>query len=575
MLSASAKDSAYRVKVVGEDLSRRTRKELLALSSVQRWSTVGEVSARLLRARAEADLRDMGRHLEAAGHYAWSIQLEVPSDDALARPESAEVRFQVEAGPLFRVRSLITLPVPPAGKPAPPATVDPHGLAATADRLSAAGRARVNRLRENGHPWARLLDTEVQVDRTAGVVDVVFRLEPGPRATFGEITLAGLEAVREDRARRLLSAQTGRTYDQRVANASRHALEASDLFSLVRWREAEEPDAQGRVPVRVELRERRFRTLTLSLDYETDDGPGARAGLLHRNLFGGGERIATLLDGDENGLRWENRYTQPAFLQPRLALRASLDAERRDTDAYRADSLRATLALSHPLPHRWTGTVGTEWAGDDVHHDEDDRWSVLWSLPSSLERTTTDHAQDPARGHRLRLEAEPFTSLRGADDFFTRIGVTHRQFLPLHPARRVVLAGRFSATGILEAGRENIPAPERLYSGGGGSVRGYALQAVGPRDAKGKPQGGLSRLETSVELRAPLLGALGAVAFWDAGAVGETSWPGEGQALRTAVGGGLRLATPVGPIRFDLAFPLGRRPGDDPYQFYLSVGQAF
>jgi translocation and assembly module TamA len=122
---------------------------------------------------------------------------------------------------------------------------------------------------------------------------------------------------------------------------------------------------------------------------------------------------------------------------------------------------------------------------------------------------------------------------------------------------------------------EDIPASRRLYAGGGGSVRGYAYQSVGPLDANNKPTGGRSLVEMSVEARIRITDSIGIVPFVDGGSASEDAWPST-DSLQWAAGIGLRYYTPIGPLRLDVATPLNRRPGiDDSFAFYISLGQAF
>ena len=119
---------------------------------------------------------------------------------------------------------------------------------------------------------------------------------------------------------------------------------------------------------------------------------------------------------------------------------------------------------------------------------------------------------------------------------------------------------------------EAVPADERFYSGGGGSVRGYEYQQIGPQQ-DGVPLGGDKMVEFSMELRMQPGRRLGYAAFVDGGTVYND---GLDRSLRYGAGVGLRWFTGVGPLRVDVAFPLN--PSDDQVerlQFYISLGQAF
>ncbi len=138
-----------------------------------------------------------------------------------------------------------------------------------------------------------------------------------------------------------------------------------------------------------------------------------------------------------------------------------------------------------------------------------------------------------------------------------------------------VLAGRTRIASIIADSVGDVPQNRLLYAGGGGSVRGYERRFVGPLDAEGDPEGGLSALEASLELRARVWGDLGGVLFVDAGSVSRESYPGFEEGVQVAVGTGVRYYSPAGPIRLDVAFPVNGRDEDDFFQFYFSIGQAF
>jgi translocation and assembly module TamA len=137
-----------------------------------------------------------------------------------------------------------------------------------------------------------------------------------------------------------------------------------------------------------------------------------------------------------------------------------------------------------------------------------------------------------------------------------------------------VLAARLKVGTIFGGNIPLVPAQDRFYAGGGGSVRGYGYQEVGPRFSDNNPQGGLSLVETSFEVRKRITQQWGAVAFIDAGAVGLQTNP-DFTRPKYGVGVGVRYNLGFGPIRLDLATPLNPGKGDPILQVYLSIGQSF
>ena len=143
------------------------------------------------------------------------------------------------------------------------------------------------------------------------------------------------------------------------------------------------------------------------------------------------------------------------------------------------------------------------------------------------------------------------------------------------PDDKLVLAGRVEAGGLAGAGLRTIPASLRYYTGGAGSVRGYAYQSLGPRDHKDEPLGGRSYQVVNLEARYKITEDVGIVPFLDGGMVYRDELPRIIGDMNWGAGLGLRYYTPIGPVRLDVGFPLQPIDGDPPVQIYVSIGQSF
>jgi translocation and assembly module TamA len=195
-------------------------------------------------------------------------------------------------------------------------------------------------------------------------------------------------------------------------------------------------------------------------------------------------------------------------------------------------------------------------------------------VPGKLDWDFSDDLLNPTRGGRLSLLAAPYVDTLGPDRRFAKARLTHTRYLGLHDD--VILALRGSVGGIGGADLDDIPADERFYAGGGGSVRGIPYQLAGPLDEDDDPTGGRSLLEVGAELRYRATESIGLVLFLDGGTVADSAVPDFSEELRWGAGPGLRYFTPIGPLRVDVGFPLNARQGvDDLFQLYLSIGQAF
>ncbi len=180
---------------------------------------------------------------------------------------------------------------------------------------------------------------------------------------------------------------------------------------------------------------------------------------------------------------------------------------------------------------------------------------------------------NPTRGWRFDAETDP-TLIEGDRSLgYLKTEAQVSGYLPLGGGLPIV-AARVKLGSILGGSIPGVPADRRFFAGGGGSVRGYGYQAVGPRLSDNTPEGGLSLTEGSIELRQRLSKSWGLVAFADVGGIGTSSAPSFDN-LAIGVGAGVRYDLGFAPLRLDIATPVNSRRGDSPVQIYISIGQAF
>jgi translocation and assembly module TamA len=148
------------------------------------------------------------------------------------------------------------------------------------------------------------------------------------------------------------------------------------------------------------------------------------------------------------------------------------------------------------------------------------------------------------------------------------------QTLGLSEPGRSVLGFRALVGFAQGAGTFSLPPDQRFYAGGGGTIRGYRYQSVGPQFEDGYPTGGTAIEAGSVEYRQRLGVNWGAALFADGGAVNDEIQPWAGN-FHVGVGAGIRYYTPIGPLRLDVAVPTTREQNSDSFEIYIGLGQAF
>lgn len=566
------------------------------------------VSAFGLVARAEADFGRFETVLRSFGYYdawirIWIAGRPVEDPDLLpalqgATPEApVPVAVEITPGPLYRI-GMARLEGSLPGE-ARAAFGLRQGDPARARDVLTAGEAVLETLREGGFALAEVPAPEALVDHATRTMEVLYRVEAGPRLALGSIQVIGLERLRERYVLRRLGLMPGEPFSPSRLEAARRDLLAGGVLAWARLTPGTAPDDDGRLPLTLEVAERPRRVVRLAAAYSSDEGLSVSTSWTHRNLFGGAESLtlgADMSRFEGTDLNAPSYFANATLRVPDLwlrdlDLRVDLAAVSENLDAYDREALTAGIALERRFSGRLSGSAGTAFEHARITQDGVTRDYRLLSLPMSLTYDGSDDRLDPRRGLRLTARVTPskvlegesstFVVARGDGSFYLDLAGygTGQRALGADAGDRAdqsrwVLAARLGLGSILGAGTDSVPPDWRFYAGGGGSVRGYPFQSIGPRTASDSPAGGAGLVEAALEVRRRFAGNWGAVAFVDAGAVSENPLPDVGT-LAVGVGIGLRYHTPIGPIRADIATPLDRDVGDSPVQLYIGIGQAF
>ena len=542
----------------------------------------GAPSRAFLRRRALDDAPTAQRILRSFGYFESAAEIEVeelPSEGD--GPPRALARFALAPGRPYILASHGFQVLEDGGTPPAPldaaALGSPVGDVARAGPILDAEGAAVAKLLATGRPYARLLGRDALADPEAATVEVETAISSGAPFVFGDPVFEGLEAVEAEYLETYARWTPGAPWDQRRVRDYQRALNDTNLFGFVSVAAPETPPEGPAAPVVVRVEEAPFRTVTAGARWSTDLGPSVRGSFTHRNLFGSNETLRLQADAGRDEQALEARYRVPQYLRDQQDFVSGLNLRHTDDDAFEEYAGTLTAGLERRVSRWWVIGAGGLAEVSSVDDGEGFRDFFLLGLPVSATYENTDDLLNPTEGARLRVETIPFIGIEDNGDtpLFTRINAVGSAYLALDDERRYVFAARGRIGSIINDEVDDVPANWRLFSGGGGSVRGYAERSIGPLDADGDPIGGLSALEAGAELRARVAGDFGLAVFAEAGLVGEDAWPTFEEDVQYAAGGGLRYFSPIGPVRVDVGVPLNPRDSDDDFQIYLSIGQAF
>ena len=529
----------------------------------------------LLRRRVNNDIPVLQKALRSQGYYGSQITSRIDAD-----VQPLKIIFIVDKGLPYVLESV---DICVTGSDSKEKTKVPNVLdigltlkePARSKPILDAKPAIVCWYRNRGFPFPKVSEPEAVVDHKKVTVTVAFSVQPGLKAGFGHTEFSGLESVGEAYMHGKIPWKKGDPFNAERLKLLEGRLMKTGLFSSVKAKDGPFIDEKGRISVGVEVRERKHRTIKGGASYRTDEGPGLNLSWEHRNILGRGESLK--LSGLASGiaLAAEGRFRRPEFLRSDQALLLNARLAEDSPDAFESRNLTSMAQIERKLSKRMDLSAVLGFRLSKVEQfGREERFDLI-SLPVNFRWDTSDQLLDPSRGGRMDFQAAPFYDLYGEDIFFYKGYARYSRYINISKDPPLVLALRASLGAMGGAERDKIPADIRFYAGGGGSIRGYAFQSVGPiRD--NEPVGGRSLINMSAEVRIKITEKIGLVTFIDGGSAFESAFPDFGETLQWGGGLGFRYFTAIGPLRLDVGIPINRRPDiDDPFQIYVGIGQAF
>lgn len=544
--------------------------------------------------RSRADAAILTELLRAEGYYAAFVTARTRGEGG-----SIAVTLEAEAGPLYRFESVSYPGIEAVGEAEARSLRAIHGIEVgdpvrAEEVLEARGRLE-EQLGRRGYALGEVGDQEIVVDHETRTATLTLPVEPGIETRFGAIRILGDPPFPDAHVARLARFEPGDNYDSALIGDLRRALIQTGLIADIAIEEVVQPD--GRVDLDLTLSPAPPRTIAGEAGFETGEGLRVEANWTHRNFFNpeGALTLSGVLGTQEQlaGIL----YRRSNWKQRDRILTAQFIAGNIERDGYEARYIGAGAGLERVTnflwQKPWVWSIETEvLATDERDRLEEidltfERAYFIAALAGALRYDGTDSLLDPTTGFRLGGRLAPELSVEldtlslgaeqveaGARETYLRAEVEGSVYYPA--TEDLVVAGRLKVGTLFGAERGNIAPSRRLYAGGGGSVRGYGYQQLGPKDILGDPIGGRSLTEFSIEARYRF-GAnrqFGIVPFLDGGRLAEGEWPGT-RGWQFGVGVGARYYSSFGPIRIDVGTPINRQEGDSRVAVVVSLGQAF
>ena len=433
-------------------------------------------------------------------------------------------------------------------------------------------------LQNNGYPDP-LVTLQITIDRTAHEVIAHLAGQPGPRAQVVAVRIHGNERTADHVVQRQVRVRENTRYDASQVEATVRGLYGTGLFGQVEVRRTNADEAGKQVALDIAVHEVDAREIDFLAGYGSYET--LRGGVFYsdRNLFGLGQRFQVGARASLKGQGLSATWIEPHLFGSDTSLTIGGHAREREEPTFVDIPRGFDVALARDLWGPLRGRIGYSLQSRDGSEIDSSIGNVadtefeIGSVFGELVLDRRDSPLYPSAGYRLSAKLEHAADVFGGSVNLDRVTWSAAGF---HTFTKDWVLGLSMRAGVIWTHDAlGIPVQERFYNGGESTVRSFDESEVGPLSATGTPTGGALFNTLNAELRFPIVAALHGALFADAGNVGLDPDRYDLRDARYALGGGLRLVLPIGPVRLDGAVNPDRRPGEETWVLHLSVGLPF
>lgn len=485
-----------------------------------------------------------------------------------------------------------------------------EGTIYNASEVNAVSEAIKDKLSMLGYAFSQVTPNPITnaKDKT---VDVVYTVDPGRRAYVRRVNISGNNRTADEVIRREVRQYEAAWFDSNKVKISRDRIDRLGFFDAVTAEPVPVPGTRDQVDLEVKVKERATGSVSLGAGYSTSDGIVLSGGFAQNNLFGTGKSLSVDVNTSKSQRTYAVSLTEPYITPTGVSRQWDVSDRRVDLDELdvadvKYETRAAALSFGVPFTEYDRVFLGgrVESTKVSVNNNSPQRYKTyvdkFGDTPVSVAATlgwardSRDSALAPNRGVYQRLNGE--FGLPGFDIQYYKLTYQYQQFWPVTNKLTLAFNGQVGY-GDVYGKTDMFPFFKNFYMGGIGSVRGFESGSLGPTERDGNYDrstsylGGDRMLNASVELLAPLPGGdrtLRFFTFLDTG----YAWGYEGirgadgtmhydrqevnlSDLRVSTGFGIAWISPLGPLKFSIAYPIKKESGDETQRFQFQIGTGF
>lgn len=554
-------DAGVTVQVTGVD--DRLRVELIPLLALTRAANlqhaVSDASIRALYLRSVTEIADF---LKSKGYYQHEI-----NDSLTQEGDNWIADFAITQGPPVVIKD-VQLEL--AGEGQADALLNqtqrdyPLSVGKTFDHtLYESGKRRlINLASERGYLDAAYTTHTVAINNSDNTAQIRLQLDTGRRYLFGQVNIPDT-VINRDILERYVPFKNGAPYDANQLIVLGQNLRDSNYFEEAIVHASQGESVDYHIPITVTLTPRPKNSLRVGAGYGTDSGPRLVGSWDNRYINRRGHRLNTDLRLSTTASDITGSYAMPDFRGngAELDLISSLSTEKTDTsisDAFRMGVRQGRIFKG------WNETASLIYQFESFKVADEGDDTRLLTPELSYWKSSSDSTFYARSGYRLNLSVKGAVKGAISDMTFLQTSISGKYIRPAGERGRLITRGELGASYVPEFAE--LPASIRFFAGGDNSIRGFAVQQLGPVNAEGEVIGGKYLSVGSIEYEHTLSDKWAVAAFSDFG----NAYNDFSDHFVYSTGVGLRWMTPVGQVRVDVA--AGVSEDDIPFRLHLNIG---
>ncbi len=457
-------------------------------------------------------------------------------------------------------------------------------------KQQATSKAISDRLGAEGYAFANV-SAVPDVDKVKHTVAFTLYVDPGRRVYVRKINIVGNARTRDEVIRREARQLEDAWFDSQRIDRSKVRIKRLGYFDDVNVETQPITGSPDQVDIELNVVERSTGNLLAGVGYSSSDGVVFSASISQQNVLGTGNAVSLGLNTSKINRTISGVFTEPYWTVDGVSrtielYQKNIDPTSLSVSNYESSTIGAAMSFGIPISESDTISLGMRVEhtkiglfaeSPPVYIDYVNQFGSAtnsYIVNAGWARDTRDDITYPSSGRLQSFVVE--VGLPISNVAYYKAEYIDQWFWPIWSPAILMLRGDVGYA----AGYAGNPLPffKAFYAGGVGSVRGYEASSLGPRDIFGNALGGKRKIVGNAELFYPLVKgekAVRASVFFDTGQIYANGDQPDFESFRFSAGAGVAWNSPIGPLKFSYAVPIGAKTGDRLERFQFQVGTVF